>query len=202
MKPGKVQPGVSSCCGNIRRRVFLADCGMGFTGLALGAMLQRDGIVRAASPELWSPGTPHFAPKAKHVIWLFMLGGVSHMESFDPKPALTKYAGMTIDESPHKDVLESPFGKKNVRKFNQTTKRNWETLFPLQIGYRKRGQSGIEVADWWEHVGECVDDISVIRSMWTTDNDHGPSYSFTPGATSSKASFPPSVPGCTTVWVP
>ena len=67
------------------RRAFLADLGLGFTGLALGAMVARDGV---GSPGAWAPpdGGPHFAPKAKHVIWLFMNGGVSHMESFDNKP--------------------------------------------------------------------------------------------------------------------
>src|SRR6266851_294967 len=92
----------------VHRRTFLADLGMGFTGLALGAMLQRDGVVRAAEGK-WSPpdGHAHFAPKAKSVIWLFMNGGVSHMETFDPKPALTKLAGKTIAETPYKDV-QSP----------------------------------------------------------------------------------------------
>ncbi len=77
---------------------------MGFTGLVLGSMLQRDGILRADAhgSAAWLPpdGKPHFAPKAKSVIWLFMLGGVSHVESFDPKP-LNKYAGKSIDETPH-----------------------------------------------------------------------------------------------------
>ena len=84
-----------SCCGRVNRRVFLADCGMGFTGLVLGAMLQQDGVVLANSPEAWRPpdGKPHFAPKAKSVIWIFMQGGVSHVETFDPKPALNKYGG-------------------------------------------------------------------------------------------------------------
>ena len=61
---------------------------MGFTGLVLGSMLQRDGILKADAHAAWLPpdGKPHFAPKAKSVIWLFMLGGVSHVESFDPKP--------------------------------------------------------------------------------------------------------------------
>jgi hypothetical protein len=61
----------SGCCGNINRRVFLADCGMGFTGLVLGAMLQRDSqVVLGDSTGLWTPtdGMPHFAPKAKSVI--------------------------------------------------------------------------------------------------------------------------------------
>src|SRR3954469_13276764 len=94
--------GVSNCTG-VSRRVFLADCGMGFTGLVLGAMLQQDGILRAAPGEAWVPpdGKPHFAPKAKNVIWLFMLGGTSHLDTFDPKPALNKYAGLTIEETPY-----------------------------------------------------------------------------------------------------
>jgi len=86
------------------RRTFLADLGLGFTGLALGAMLHRDRLATAQSPtdHDWRPpdGNPHFKPKAKSVIWLFMNGGVSHMESFDPKPMLTKYAGKTIAETP------------------------------------------------------------------------------------------------------
>src|SRR5262245_44925977 len=96
--------------GRMRRRAFLADLGMGFTGLALGAMLHRDGVVRADATE-WSPpdGRPHFAPRAKSVIWLFMVGGVSHVESFDPKPNLTKYAGKTIAETPFAEALKSQF---------------------------------------------------------------------------------------------
>ena len=105
MSEGKLLTHQTSHCGRVNRRVFLADCGMGFTGLALGAMLQRDGILRAdAHAAAWAlpDGKPHFPPKAKNVIWLFMLGGVSHVESFDPKPMLNKYAGKSIHETPHK----------------------------------------------------------------------------------------------------
>src|SRR4051794_17575043 len=89
-------------CGRVPRRAFLADVGMGFTGMVLGAMLHRDGIARGAD-STWSPpdGRPHFAPKARSVIWLFMIGGTSHMESFDPKPALSKFGGKTIAETPY-----------------------------------------------------------------------------------------------------
>src|SRR6266508_1906124 len=89
----------------LNRRLFLADLGMGFTGLALGAMLHRDalGDEAKASPPT---GLPHFTPKAKSVIWLFMNGGVSHLESFDPKPMVTKYAGKTIAETPFADVQD------------------------------------------------------------------------------------------------
>src|SRR3954464_9823684 len=101
-----------ACCqlhndvsGSLGRRAFLADMGMGFVGLALGAMLQRDGYGNALS---WTPptGRPHFAPKAKSVIWLFMNGGLSHVESFDPKPMLTKYGGGKISETPFASVLD------------------------------------------------------------------------------------------------
>jgi Protein of unknown function (DUF1501) len=173
----------SGCCGRINRRVFLADCGMGFTGLVLGAMLQRDGISLANSPGVWAPpdGKPHFAPKAKSVIWLFMLGGVSHVDTFDPKPEINKYAGKTIEESPYKGVLESPFVKKNLKEFVAGDRKLMKTIFPMQVGYRKFGQSGIEVSDWWPQVGNCVDDIALIRSMWTTDNDHAAQLQFHTG---------------------
>src|SRR3954471_8609520 len=100
------------------RPTFLADIGMGFTGLALGALLARDGVARPDT-SAWSPpdGKPHFPPKAKSVIWLFMVGGASHVEGFDPKPALTTYAGKTIAETPFKTLLDSPHLKKNLREF-------------------------------------------------------------------------------------
>src|SRR5687768_15610696 len=103
-------------CRRFPRRAFLADLGMGFTGVALAAMLHRDGVARASTEATSLPAAlPHFAPKAKRVIWLFMIGGTSHMESFDPKPELTKYAGKTIAESPYKHTLDSPFVKQNLR---------------------------------------------------------------------------------------
>ena len=80
------------------RRGFLADMGMGCAGMALGSMLWRDGIARAHSG--WAPpnGVPHHPPKAKSVIWVFLSGGISQMESFDPKPALNRYAGKTFTD--------------------------------------------------------------------------------------------------------
>jgi len=171
-------------CGNIRRRTFLADCGMGFTGLALGAILQRQGILRADDePAVWTPpdGKPHFAPKAKSVIWIFMQGGASHVETFDPKPELNKYAGKTIAETPHRDVLESSFTTKNVRQFVAGNRKLLTSIFPMQVGYRKRGASGLEISDWWPHLGEVIDDIALIRSVWTTDNDHAEQLQFHTG---------------------
>jgi hypothetical protein len=172
-----------TACGRVHRRTFLADMGMGFTGLALGAMLRRDGVARANDPGARAPdGWAHFRPKAKSVIWLFFMGGVSHVESFDPKPALNKYGGKTIDESPFKKaVVESPFYRKNVQDFAGTPRALLNKLYPLQIGYKKRGQSGIEISDWWPHLAGCVDYIAFVRSMWTTDNDHAAQLQFHTG---------------------
>src|SRR3954467_7906607 len=98
-RPQRTRPGPP--CGRVCRRTFLADVGLGFTGLALGAMLQRDGVGRAAAGETpaWNPpdGRPHFAPKARSVIWIFLSGGVSHLETWDPKPLLNTHAGKTYD---------------------------------------------------------------------------------------------------------
>lgn len=160
-------------CGRISRRQSLAQCGMGFTGLALASLFRDD---TQAAP------LTHFAPKAKSVIWFFMNGGTSHLESFDPKPMLNRYAGKTIDESPFKSsVIDSPFYRQNVRDFAGTPREMMAQLYPLQVGYRPRGASGIEVSDWWPEVGECIDDIAVVRSMWTTDNDHAAQLQFHTG---------------------
>ncbi|MEO2049283.1 MAG: DUF1501 domain-containing protein [Pirellulales bacterium] len=173
----------------LTRRSFLADMGNGFTGLALGAMLHRDGW---AGGKVWSPptGQPHFAPKAKNVIWLFMNGGVSHMESFDPKPMLTKYGGLTIAESPFADTQdpEKLALERLVVPDANGNQRN--TLYPLQIGFRKHGQSGIEVSDWFPHVARHVDKLAIVRSMWTTDSNHGAQKQFHSGRHQNDGEFP------------
>ncbi len=163
------------------RRAFLADLGLGFTGLALASMLHRDGL---AGPGVNTPGSPtgkpHFPPRAKSVIWLFLIGGVSPMESFDPKPALNKYAGMSIDDTPHRDVLASPYLDKNLRVVD-TKKKVWKTIYPLQVGLKKYGPTGIELADHWPHLGPLFGDIALVRSMWTTDDNHGAQLQFHTG---------------------
>jgi hypothetical protein len=180
----------SSACGRVPRRTFLADLGMGFTGLALGAMLHRDGFARNDAD--WSPpnGLPQFAPRAKSVIWLFMIGGVSHLESFDPKPALNKYGGQSIAETPLKSVLDKKFLEENVRTIVPDQRKIYAELYPLQVGYRRRGESGIEVSDWWPHVGGCVDDLAIVRSMFTNDIDHGAQLQFHSGRNALDGNFP------------
>src|SRR4029077_21188468 len=140
------------------RRTFLADVGMGFAGLALGAMLARDGIVRAGETPFWAPpdGTPQFTPRAKSVIWIFLVGGMSQMETFDPKPELNKWAGKTIGESPYKAFLESPYLKKNLREFIAGLHTVHPKIYEMQVGYRNWGHSGLEISDWWPHVASCA----------------------------------------------
>jgi hypothetical protein len=170
----------------LRRRTFLADMGMGFTGLVLGTMLQRDGVARGET----SDGLPHFKPRAKNVIWLFMVGGTSHLETFDPKPALNRYAGMTYQETPFKDILDSMRVKENLRELVKGLHHSRNKLYPLQVGYRKRGECGLEISDWWPNLGDCLDDIALVRSMWTTDNDHGAQLQFHTGRHMLEGQFP------------
>lgn len=158
----------------MKRRTFLADFGMGFTGLALGAMLQKDGVTRASEDTPWSQptGQPHFKPKAKSVIWIFLSGGYSQLETFDPKPALNKYAGKTFKETPLPNPFDSPLHDKRSRSVIEKVRDKYAKIFPLQVGWKKHGQSGIEVSDWLPHLATCVDDMAFVRNMYTTDNDH------------------------------
>jgi len=176
-----MKPFAACTCGRVGRRQLLTQTGMGFTGLVLGSMLHREALASEEKP--WSPpdGKPHFAPKAKSVIWIFLQGGVSHLESFDPKPELNKWAGRTIAETPHKGVLDSAFVKKNVVQFTAVERKLMTSVLPLQVAFKKRGQSGIEVSDWWPELGGVIDKLAVVRSVWTTDNDHAAQLQFHTG---------------------
>jgi hypothetical protein len=168
------------------RRTFLADTGMGFTGMALSALLWQDGVGRAqehAAPD----GQPHFAPKAKSVIWLFMCGGVSHVESFDVKPELNRFAGKTIAETPYRDVLNAE-GRDVIA--GNPSHGNRHQLMGLNTGYRRYGRSGLMAGDWWRHVGACADDIAVVRSLWTNHNDHGAQLTWHTGRHPREGAFP------------
>lgn len=173
----------------VDRRTFLNDAGRGLTGLALSILLSQDGY-GIESIDRKPSGLPHFPAKAKSVIWLFMNGGVSHMESFDPKPMLTKYAGKTIAETPYADAqdprklalerLVVPDGNGNQR----------NELYPLQVDFKKHGQSGLEVSDWFPHVAKQIDQLAIVRSMWTTDSNHGAQTQFHSGRHQNDGDFP------------
>jgi hypothetical protein len=132
------------------RRRFLAQAGAGAGMLAHAAMAVAD------SPQ--GVAATHFAPRARRVIWLFMHGGPSHVDLFDPKPALTKYAGKPLPQS---------FGEVLTRR--EVAKN--PLLAPVRR-FRPRGQSGLEISDFLPHIAECADDICVVRSLHGDSVNH------------------------------
>jgi hypothetical protein len=132
---------------------------MGFASLGLAGLMASQGLLSAAPANLspLAPKAPHFPAKAKRVIHLFMNGGPSHVDTFDPKPALEKYAG-------------KPLPKENPR-----TERKTGAAFPSPFKFQKYGESGIEVSELFARTAESIDDIAVIRSMHADVPNHEPS---------------------------
>ena len=167
------------------RRAFLSKAGLGFGSAALASMLARDAIADRGNVPI------QIAPKAKSVIWMFMIGGASHLESFDYKPTLNRLAGRSISETPYADVLKSPYlDNERVVAFDPNNGFIRTDVFPLQIGFRQRGECGHHVSDWFPHLGDCVDDICFINSMWTEDSNHGAQLQFHTGRHRADGFFP------------
>jgi hypothetical protein len=147
----------------LTRRELLCRSGMGFAALGLAGLMKSVGptaTVQAEGTRLTSPlapRPPHFAAKAKKVIHLFMNGGPSHVDTFDPKPALVKYAGKMLP-------MENP-----------RTERKTGAALPSPFEFKRYGKSGIEVSELFPHVAESIDDIAVIRSMHADVPNHEPS---------------------------
>ena len=146
--------------------------------MALNSLLQQDGFARAseANRNLRLDGSPHFVAKAQKVIWIFLSGGVSHMETFDPKPLLNTLSGKTYDETNLPNPQKMPMYLERSRSVVGFEREVHSKIFPLQVGYRKHGEIGLEVSDWLPHLAACSDDLAVVRSMWTTDNDHAAEF--------------------------
>src|SRR5262249_17081025 len=143
------------------RRDFLLRMGGGFGALALHSMLARDGLLHAEAPAIanpLAPKTPHREARAKAVIFLFMEGGPSHLDTFDPKPELQRRHGQKLPAS---------FGP--VLTSMGTAGNN---LLASKRTFKKHGQSGLEISDWLPHMGECADDLAVIRSCWADGLNH------------------------------
>jgi hypothetical protein len=143
------------------RREFLFQAGFGFGGLALNYLLHRDQALAATAEKLLnplSPRPPHHSAKAKSIIWLFMEGGPSHLDLFDPKPALQRLAGQPMPAS---------FGSVITA---MGTASN--SLMPSQRTWKQHGQSGIWVSDWYPYIAEHADDLAVILSCWADGLNH------------------------------
>ncbi len=143
----------------VSRRSFLNSSGGGFGALALSALLQQEKKL-GASESLRRPSArpPHFEPRVKRVIWLFMHGGPSQVDLFDPKPELSLLAGKTLPES-FGDVMTRRKVAKNP-------------LLGAVRAFRPRGASGLEISDFLPEIANCADDLCVIRSMHGDSVNH------------------------------
>ena len=150
----------------MNRRQMLCQIGGGFGALGLATMLAGEGLLSAAPDAPKSPGAdnplapkpPHFRARAKRVIFLFMNGGPSQVDTYDPKPAMEKYRGTR----PEGAQLPNDRAKGGG-------------LLPSPFKFTKHGESGIEVSELYPNVAKCIDDICVIRSMHTNTPNHEPS---------------------------
>jgi hypothetical protein len=138
-----------------------AGLGMGMLGLA--TVMGDAGLLAPATAEAATgfknpmlPRQPHFPVKAKHVIHLFANGGPSHVDTFDPKPALQKYAGQPLPNT-------------------LRTERKTGAAFPSPFKFQKYGQSGLEVSELFSNLAECVDDMAIVRSVHADVPNHEPS---------------------------
>ncbi len=145
------------------RREFLFEAGGGLSGVALAWLLGQDRLLAAegacagsAGSSPFAPKPPHFAPRAKRVISLFMSGGVSHMDTFDRKPALEKYAGQPLPLEEEIVVRQGHPGP----------------LMPSPFTFQKYGGGGLEISELFPHVAKHADRLAVVRSVVGRSNDH------------------------------
>ena len=148
----------SSFAASLSRREMLTRTGTGFGALALAGMLGRESSASTNNVSPLAPKSVHHLARAKSVIFLFMEGGPSHMDTFDPKPALEKLAGKPVPESYGRIItamgeFDSPV---------LASKRKW----------KQHGESGLWISDWLPHMATRADDMAVIRSCWTNGINH------------------------------
>src|SRR6266516_7223559 len=153
-----------NCRPYFSRRDMLLQAGTGFGAIALTGLLSRDAAFAAPlnpDPRTLNPPSsrpPHVAPKAKSVIFLFMEGGPSHIDTFDPKPELDKLAGQKLPKTFKPVIL--PMGEHDSPLM--ASKRKWA----------QHGQGGLWVSDWLPHMATCADDLCVVRSLYSDGLNH------------------------------
>src|SRR5437773_3571228 len=157
----------------LTRRSFLTRSTTGLGIIALGALLRRDffGAKAAMAPALKPKGalpSLHFAPKAKRVIYLFQSGAPSHIDLFDPKPKLTQ---MTGDELP-------PSVRMGQRITGMTAGQKALLCVGPAYPFKRYGKSGVELSELMPNIGSIVDDIAIVRSMFTEPINHDPAVTF------------------------
>lgn len=143
------------------RREFLCRAGGGFGAVALSSLLAAEARAESIKIDPLNPlasRQPHFKARAKSVIFLFMEGGPSHIDLFDPKPALEKLAGQPMPESYGRPI--TAMGTAN------------NSLMPSKRQWKQHGESGLWVSDWYPHVAQHADDLAVVRSCWADGLNH------------------------------
>lgn len=156
---------------HLNRRTFLSRSGVGLGSAALGSLLTRDGLAAAQSKTVTTasdglPGLPHFAPKAKRVIFLCMAGGPTHLETFDYKPKLAEMDGKPFPESYTKGQPIAQLQGRDLKCQGPLTK------------FRKYGENGQEISDFLPWTAKIADDICIVRSMVTEQINHDPAHTF------------------------
>src|SRR6266540_3156303 len=145
----------------VTRRWFFQQCGVGLGAVALGTLFRESGFAAASALNPLAAKQPHFPPKAKRVIFLFMAGAPSHLELFDYKPALEKWNGKPPPEELIKGY-RAAFINPNA------------ALLGPKFKFAKHGQSGAELSELLPHLAEVVDDIAIVKSMHTDAFNHAP----------------------------
>ena len=148
----------------VSRRDWLSRAGQGFGAMALGSLLSRDGTAAPIASD--SSRTPHFAPQAKAVISLFMQGGPSQVDTFDPKPELERLKGQPLPSSFAAEGLQLQF-----------MPATGAALMPSPFKFERHGESGLPVSEIFSHVGQHADRLAVIRSCHHESFIHGPALS-------------------------
>ncbi|WP_422929995.1 DUF1501 domain-containing protein [Singulisphaera sp. PoT] len=150
----------------VARRWFFQQCGVGLGSMALGNLLREQGYAASNSTaslpaDPLAPKAPHYAAKAKRVIFLFMAGAPSHLELFDNKPQLAKFDG----------TLPPP---ELIKGYRAAFINPSSTLLGPKFKFAKHGQSGAEISELLPHLAEIVDDIAIVKSMTTDAFNHAP----------------------------
>jgi hypothetical protein len=144
------------------RRTFLANTANGVGMLALASMLGDEGLLAAEAADPQSRRPPHFAPKAKNCIFIYLEGAPSQIDLFDPKPKLRELHGQKLPESFTKEVRFAFIQKESA------------TILGSPREFKRHGRCGMELSDFLPHIASCADDIALVRSMHTESFNHHP----------------------------
>src|SRR6266581_5702422 len=146
----------------ITRRWFFQQCGVGLGAIALGQLFRENGLASPAPlSDPLAPKLPHFLPKAKRVIFLFMAGAPSHLELFDYKPELARWNGKV----PPAEL---------VKGYRAAFINPSSTLLGPKFKFARHGQSGAELSELLPHLADVADDIAIVKSMVTDAFNHAP----------------------------